>query len=382
MIGAGFPAVNGDAALTLLEPLVPLNLSVEQATGLGQPSVFASEFGCVSMPSFESIAPTLDPDHWSLHGGEDADNCTNVKGNTNTCEGNNPMSQRNYPVDNLVLSYFGGDQSSLDDVGEVAFKQQLYQSLLAQALHLKSDVERRRSGNSFGTLLWQLNEIWPTGGWGTVEYGSAVAGQVVGGRWKPVHHLLQRSVFADVMAACGTPWGRCYCKNDAAALPFNGSVRVSAVRLPSGEVDQLQTTPVQLGPGPGQITWFNLSSWLDLDPTTQVLVIEVVSAAESTASLAYNVQLLAPPKGLLLEPAVNLTASVADEVNADGTVDVTLTTDGAALFTTLTTLAQGRFSDNALLVTPPSATVKFLPWGELDLALLQNSTRAQHLGAC
>lgn len=32
----------------------------------------------------------------------------------------------------------------------------------------------------FGTVTWQLNEIWPTGGWGSIEYGTVgfTGGQV------------------------------------------------------------------------------------------------------------------------------------------------------------------------------------------------------------
>ncbi len=48
-----------------------------------------------------------------------------------------------------------------------------------------------------GGALWcgQLNEIWPTGGWGSIEYGNPnIAGQVLGGRWKPLHYLVRWSV--------------------------------------------------------------------------------------------------------------------------------------------------------------------------------------------
>lgn len=40
-----------------------------------------------------------------------------------------------------------------------AFARQLYLSMLAQALIVKSAVEVQRSQNTFGTLLWQLNEM-------------------------------------------------------------------------------------------------------------------------------------------------------------------------------------------------------------------------------
>ena len=52
------------------------------------------------------------------------------------------------------------------------------------------------------------NEIWPTGGWGSIEYGSAVPGQVLGGRWKPLHYVLRASIFADQLCVC-TADGSC-----------------------------------------------------------------------------------------------------------------------------------------------------------------------------
>ena len=46
----------------------------------------------------------------------------------------------------------------------------------------------------------------------------------------------------------------------------------------------------------------------------------------------------------------NVQFKTATEANvADGSVDITLTTDKVAVYVTLTTLADGRFSDNAFL---------------------------------
>ena len=41
-----------------------------EETGLGHRNIFGSEFGAVVMSSFESMAPTLAPEHWGLHGGQ------------------------------------------------------------------------------------------------------------------------------------------------------------------------------------------------------------------------------------------------------------------------------------------------------------------------
>lgn len=50
--------------------------------------------------------------------------------------------------------YFGGSQSDLDKVGEAAFKKQLYQCMIGQALNIKSNIESRRSQNQFGIIVW------------------------------------------------------------------------------------------------------------------------------------------------------------------------------------------------------------------------------------
>ena len=97
-----------------------------------------------------------------MHGGAAADNC-DAHDSTNPfwrdCTGGNVMAERNYPCDNQIITYFGAGQD-LDAMGEAPFKKHLYQCMLAQALAVKSDIEVRRSTNTFGILTWQLNEIW------------------------------------------------------------------------------------------------------------------------------------------------------------------------------------------------------------------------------
>lgn len=62
------------------------------------------------------------------------------------------------------MVYFGNRTLGLlNATGETAFKQQLYWSMIAMALVIKQNIEATRSANRFGTLVWQLNEIWPTG---------------------------------------------------------------------------------------------------------------------------------------------------------------------------------------------------------------------------
>jgi hypothetical protein len=60
--------------------------------------------------------------------------------------------------------------------------------------------------------IWQLNENWPTGGWGIFEYSSG-RGQIQGGRWKPLAYVLMRSLFRDIIVSCNAV-GQCFCRND------------------------------------------------------------------------------------------------------------------------------------------------------------------------
>ena len=65
-----------------------------------------------------------------------------------------------------------------------------YQCQLVQAIVLKQIYEARRAQNAFGHLVWMLNEIWPTVGWGSLEYGPPpgfTPGQVGASQTPPTH---------------------------------------------------------------------------------------------------------------------------------------------------------------------------------------------------
>jgi beta-mannosidase len=154
--GGGMPAVNGDPGVKLFASLIPLPITSTVSNvvqGVGYPSVFASEFGASVFSSFESMAPTLAPAHWGVHGGSPPDACGS--GFERVCNGTNVMAQRNYPCDNIIIVYFGA-LSNFDAVGEAAFKQQLWQCMIGQSLLMKGVIEIRRSLNQFGHLIWQL----------------------------------------------------------------------------------------------------------------------------------------------------------------------------------------------------------------------------------
>ena len=108
--------------------------------------------------------------------------------------------RRNYPGDSFNLAFFG--PQDFNTSGAAQMQKSLYFNMAAQALEKKGDIEVRRSKNHWGLITWQLNEIWPTGGWGSLEYGTVgfTRGQVLGGRWKPLHHLMEQHLYRDTIA--------------------------------------------------------------------------------------------------------------------------------------------------------------------------------------
>jgi beta-mannosidase len=204
--------------------------------GANQYGWYRSEFGCSSFPSFESLSGMLLPEHWGAH--------------------TPPMRQRNHAADHIIFSYFGkAAAAALDEVGSFALKRATYQSMLAAGLYIKNEVESYRASNNWGTTFWQYNEIWPTGGWGSIEYGSPnIPGTVLGGRWKLLHYFLRRSVYRNVMGTCNRQ-GQCYVRNDG-RFAFSGRLKVSLVRFATGETIEVGRHHVELPPGAGQIGWY------------------------------------------------------------------------------------------------------------------------------
>lgn len=76
-----------------------------------------------------------------------------------------------------MQSHFSSTAVNYSVIGDSkTFARQLWLSQLAAALQMKQQIETFRATNIFGTLIWQLGEIFPTGGWGSLEYAHAFAG--------------------------------------------------------------------------------------------------------------------------------------------------------------------------------------------------------------
>ena len=98
-----------------------------------------------------------------------------------------------------------------------------------------------------------------------------------------------------------------------------------------------------------------------------------------SSPLSVNEMLFVPPKALQLQPTTVSATVVAQDASTDGSIPIILTARATAVFVVLTTLAQGRFSDNAFTLLPGNTTITFIPHGPGQRDLLVQSLRVEHM---
>jgi hypothetical protein len=102
--------------------------------------------------------------------------------------------------------------------------------------------------------------------------------------------------------------------------------------------------------GPGVMEWFNVV----MPPMPSEAILTAVVTSAHGQVLSDNLIPLTPPSQMELHKA-RVTYTVG-KLSATGSVPITLTTDVVAVYVTLTTQANGRFSDNAFLLLPSAPT--------------------------
>ncbi len=132
---------------------------------------YMSEFGFQSFPCLKTVESFTEP--------EDRNIFSRVM----------EMHQRNAAANGKILSYL-----SATYLYPQKFEMLLYASQLLQADAIRYGIEhfRRYRGRCMGTVVWQLNDIWPVASWASIDYY---------GRWKALHYAEKRA-FAPIMISC------------------------------------------------------------------------------------------------------------------------------------------------------------------------------------
>lgn len=114
--------------------------------------------------------------------------------------------------------------------------------------------------------------------------------------------------------------------------------------------------------GAGTIRWIQHDELKTVDGRHAVLE-AVITAADDTV-VSHNVIPLATPGDMILPHAGLTVSAVRSEASlspASSKFFAEIRGSGTAMFTTLTTLAHGRFARNSFLFKPPTQRVEFIP---------------------
>ena len=195
------------------------------------------------------------------------------------------------------------------------------------------------------------------------------------------------------MASCGSD-ARCYVRHDGPLTGFTGTLSTSLLHVLSGAVTPVVTAfPASLPRGGGALLWTcagsgspgacaNYTTILRgagcaTDGSDCILLVELRSTAGADVDISH--ELLTIPGNMKL-PRAAVTAVVLDPAPDATSATVQVTTDAPALYVTLTTLAQGRFSKNAVLLRSNSTLdISFVAFGELDVDLLRSTLVVEYV---
>lgn len=132
---------------------------------------YLSEFGFQSFPSLKTVETFTEP--------KDRNIFSRIM----------EMHQRSDGANGKMLSYLAATYQYPKDFDSLLYASQLLQ---AQAIRYGVEHFRRYRGQCMGTVVWQLNDIWPVASWSSIDYY---------GRWKALHYAEKRA-FAPVMISC------------------------------------------------------------------------------------------------------------------------------------------------------------------------------------
>ncbi len=123
---------------------------------------FCSEFGFQSFPSLEGVGQYADGDQLNL--------------TSPFMEHHQRSNGGNRVITEMLARYFRSPND---------FSNMLYLSQVQQAWAMQTAVEYWRAAKPrcMGALYWQLNDVWPTASWSSIEYG---------GKWKLLHYAAKR----------------------------------------------------------------------------------------------------------------------------------------------------------------------------------------------
>ncbi|SLN57583.1 Exo-beta-D-glucosaminidase precursor [Pseudoruegeria aquimaris] len=275
---------------------------------------FCSEFGFQSYPSMDVIRRFADPEDFNIAAPVMESHQKNGGGNARIAE--TMFRYFRFPVD---------------------FENFVYLSQVQQAMAIQTAVSYWRSlqPHCMGTLIWQLNDTWPTCSWASLDHG---------GGWKLLHHVARR-FFAPV-AASVVPEAGGFDIRLVSDLPDACEIALDVWAFtPGGARRRLAAARRNLAPGAGE-SWARIR---DLAEDEMLLLTwegpDDLKGSDWFAPKPYKSYDLQPPR-------------IDKEVSQAGTSwEIALSAQAPAFFVALEADQPGRFSDNAILLLPGAPRV-------------------------
>ena len=224
---------------------------------------YLSEFGFQSFPSLKTVKTFTEEQ------------------NRNIFSRIMEMHQRNTAANGKILNYLSATYQYPKD-----FDSLLYASQLLQADAIRYGVEhfRRYRGQCMGTVVWQLNDIWPVASWASIDYF---------GRWKALHYAEKR-MFSPVIISCketGELSERPYCISEREPIKKEAQLSVAnesmekvcgtadwTLRKASGEV--LKQGSFEVVVEPLSSVWMEKLDFSDCDELNDYFSYELVIGGE------------------------------------------------------------------------------------------------------
>ncbi|XP_048589787.1 beta-mannosidase isoform X2 [Nematostella vectensis] len=329
---------------------------------------FASEYGVQSYASFETLAPISIEEDWHY-------NSSFMDHRQHHANGNEEML-------NQIKKHFKipSSEKSLK-----RFKDTLHMTQIMQGVCIKAESEHYRrmrselaqgQGNTMGAIYWQLNSIWQSPSWSSLEYG---------GRWKVLHYYA-KDFFAPVISSAYEEDGKLkvYIISDRDKPITDGLLLVSMREWSS--LTPLTTWKVKFSvkPQSSEHVWDKLIDELVKQSSCPSRAHCFITMTTTQTSTKISI---APTNTFFLSPwsaAVGMKdplLKISDIHRSSKTgIAFTVSAQAPAAFVWLASgIMRGRFSDNGFHQTEKVKKVLFHPWENLTIDEFTRSLQVSSL---
>jgi beta-mannosidase len=272
---------------------------------------FASEFGFQSLPPYKTIKAFTAP------------------GDRNLTSYVMEHRQRSGPGNRVILSQMLDSFRLPKDFASLS-----YLSMILQAEGMRIGVEhwRRNRARVSGTIIWQLNDCWPSISWSALDYF---------GRWKALHYMARRFYAPVLLSVEDTGDRRAIHVTSDQTRPWIGEIRWR-LETPAGKMLESGTERVAAAPlADTLVRELDFTGRVDDgNRRERILVCELWQGRSRVAS---SITLFAPYKHQALEdPGLNAVVLAKGDI-----VTLKLSAKKMALFVELALEgADAVFSDN------------------------------------